>query len=349
MNILSITIIILIFFEILWITQQFSKRTFCMIAGLLVFGLIGLRSVTTGGDTEIYMYAFERVRGMSLSQAVVIGFKDKGYTVLEWIVAKLNGSFRHILMLNGLVFSYSISKYIYRYSDDAGLSYILLFSFNILQFSLSGIRQTFAMSIILLALMAFQDEKYVKSIFLYIIAVSFHQSSMLTIVIVPLALLARKKGLLLWSVPIILVVFIRRVTLATILATWLNSISDRIGTITEGGDAGLTTALVVTTIYFIGIFCRKKYLKKYDTGNYDFAMMFFAVIFESLVVTQAIFFRIAFYALISCMIFVPRIISVSVDKKMKPILTILSYGIALIMCFGFTLNSVYGGYRFFWN
>lgn len=330
-------------------SKLINKKKVCIISGIILFCLIGLRSVTTGGDTAIYLNAFDRVKGMSLNNTIIYGFEDVGYSVLEWIVHTLGGNFRWILLLNGACYAFVVSKYIYRCSDRVALSFLLMFSFNMVQFSISGIRQTFAISLILLALLKYWDKKYFVAGLLYFLAITMHFSSVIAIIIIPLSLLFVKEKMTKYSLVILAVVFIFRYQVASKIAILFNSYSDRIGDIELKSESGLVMCLVVIVIYTAAVIFGKKYYKTYKYARYDFAMLFMASFFEILVTTQPIFFRLAFYTLFSVVVVCPRIIEVSVSDRYKSLLSMIAYIIALIMIYGFTISSIVGGYHFLWQ
>lgn len=326
-----------------------SKKNVCILSGVILFSLIALRSTTTGGDTEIYMNAFYRVEGMSFSDTILYGFMDKGYSALEWVVHKLRGEFRWILLLNGACFSFAISRYIFKHSDRAALSFLLLFSFNLAQFSVSGIRQTFAMSFVLFALMKYWDKKYVPALILYVLAVAMHLSSVVVIVILPLAWLFKNENMPKYSLLILGIVFVFKYQVASKMAVFFNSYSDRIGEIELGSQSGMIMCIVVLSIYTVGVLFRKQYYQRYENARYDFSMLFMASFFEILVTTQAIFFRLAFYTLFSIVVVCPRVIEVSVTNRSKNLLSGMAYILALVMIYGFTIHSIAGGYHFLWQ
>lgn len=68
--------------------------------------------------------------------------------------------------------------YIYKYSDDPVLSVIVLLAFNLYQFSLTGMRQTIAISFVVLAIMAVHEEKKIQPYIWVLIASLFHSSAL---------------------------------------------------------------------------------------------------------------------------------------------------------------------------
>lgn len=345
--ILTVSILFAIFLYVVYAAGYISKKNVCFWIGAMTFILLGMRSMTTGGDTYIYYNDFLRIDVDSLSVTIANSpMKDIGFIIFEWFVKCIGGTFRTVLLINGFIFGTAIGKVFYRHSDNPGLSYVLLFSFNIFQFCLSGLRQTFAIALFIFALMLYEDKKYIKSSILMLLAGGFHLSAFILVVIPIIQLLFKKPNRIKYSIPIILAVFLLRNQIAIKLSNILFLITDRMSTDIIPRGAGLTTTIVVMTIYVFSALFAVPYCNKNNQGIMDFSLMLFAVLFEALVPSNSIFFRIAFYTLWIIAIFVPRIIHVAFTKNSQLIANIFAYGIALTMYFGFTMNSVVGGYHF---
>ena len=345
--ILTISIIIAIVLHILYTAEYISKKNFCLWIGVMVFVLLGLRSTSTGGDTQIYYHDFLSINTDSLSSTIANSpMKDVGFIIFEWLVKRIGGTFRTVLLINALLFGIAIGKMFYRRSDDPGLSYVLLFSFNIFQFSLSGLRQTFAIAFVIFALMLYEDKKYVKSSILILLAGAFHLSAFILVIIPVIQFLYKTPKRIKYSIPIILAVFLLRNQMAVSVGDILFSIIDRMSNNVMPSSSGLTMTLVIMMIYVFSALFAVQYCNENARGIMDFSLMLFAVLFEALVPANPIFFRIAFYTLWIIAIFVPRIVQVAFTKSSRLIVNIAAYAIALMMYFGFTMNSVVGGYHF---
>lgn len=345
--ILTFSIFIAILLQILYATGNVRKKNVCLLIGIMTFLLLGMRSTTTGGDTYLYYNDFLRINVNSLSRTIANSpMKDTGFIVFEWLVKRIGGTFRTVLLINGGLLGIAIGKYFYKRSDNPGLSYILLFSFNIFQFCLSGLRQTFAIAFFMFALMTFEERKYIKTIILILIAGSFHLSAFILVVLPLLQLLFKNSKYIEYSIPVMFAVFLLRNQIAPVLSNALFSITDRMSVDAISDGAGTTTAIVVMVVYVFAALFAVRYCDNNSSGTMDFTLMSFAVLFESLVPGNSIFFRIAFYTLWTISIFVPRIIKEVFAKENQLLVSIVAYAIALVMYFGFTMNSVVGGYHF---
>ena len=345
--ILTGTIIIGIFTNLFWKFGYIKKKTLCFILGALMFSLIALRSLTTGGDTQIYYLNFQSIIGKDLPIVFTESrMKDMGYVLFTWLIMKAGGNFRIILISCGLIFGYAMGKYFYKHSDNPGLSFVILFSFNIIQFSVSAVRQTFAIGLIILALLMYEDKKYIKSGVLYLIAGTFHLSAYILLVILLLKYILKTKERVMFSALFILVCFVFRSRIAVLLTGVFSSLTDRME-MEFNSSGGFTTSLVVLIVYLISVFFAKNYFYKYKDCQLEYALMLFATFFELLVTSQPIYFRVAFYSLWIIAIMIPRIIAIAFVKRSRFFVTMCAYFVALIMYFGFTMNSIVGGYSFY--
>lgn len=73
-----------------------------------------------------------------------------------------------------VLFTITVWVYIYKYSDDPVLSVIVLLAFNLYQFSLTGMRQTIAISFVVLAIMAVHEEKKIQP-YIWVLIVQFRK------------------------------------------------------------------------------------------------------------------------------------------------------------------------------
>ena len=147
-----------------------------------------LRHFGVGSDTYAYYLDFENVKLMSwleilynFKEVYIDGIgKDAGYPLLEKCFQILCPSFRIFLIFVAAIFFYALSsvfkKYLHTYTDVlmAVAIYLMLFySF----FSITGIRQTLAVALSMIAFIALLDKKWLKFIVLIFIAFFIHKSA----------------------------------------------------------------------------------------------------------------------------------------------------------------------------
>lgn len=150
-----------------------SKILYLFIIGMIFTWFASIRGLSVGADTELYfnMYLY----GYGPFEK---GFN--GFYGLAQISKFLGGDYRLFLTLTAIILNYSLMLLIYRsntiYYKEVVYSYFAL-TYYVQSFNIT--RQLIAVVLVLLALTYFFDRKYLKSIFIFIIAISFHVTAIL--------------------------------------------------------------------------------------------------------------------------------------------------------------------------
>lgn len=150
--------------------------------GLLL--VCGLRSYTVGlNDTQyIYLPAFEQVKWLSAAQ-IFSTYKDPFYYLLMKGIAAVTPDFQVWIFLNAIPPIVATGFLINKLSRNVTLSYLLYLP-TLYVFHFYLVRQSVALSFILIALYCLIHEKYVKAILLIGVSCLFHAVSAVFLVAV---------------------------------------------------------------------------------------------------------------------------------------------------------------------
>lgn len=179
--------VFLIYFIIafsLFETSKFSidvgKRTlnsrfvyaFIAIVGLTLF--MGLRSISVGCDLIHYLHRYE------ISSSIIDYPTEKAFNYFSYFFHDiLHASFHSFLFATACVTGLSLFVVLFRYSEDISFSLLLYISIGTFTMALSGVRQTFAMSIAWIAIYFAEKRRPVFFIMLVLLASSFHNSAVI--------------------------------------------------------------------------------------------------------------------------------------------------------------------------
>ncbi len=169
----------------LWIAQMAlpkNKKMFNIAATVLVFAFIGLRDTSVGADTKVYSKLYYTNYDW--------GEKEFGYTLLTKFFNELGVSFNIFLIIISIFCGICFYVFIQKYSDNYIFSIILFVAIGNFTMFLTGLRQTIAISIIVLAIMAMLERKWYFFFPLVLFASIFHYSS---IIFLPVYFLNRVK------------------------------------------------------------------------------------------------------------------------------------------------------------
>lgn len=334
-------------------SKKFSKLQYCILIGVAFTLVTGLRGVDVGADTTVYYLGYESLKRIdTFSQLYATHKSDFAYYLFTWVLGKLGAPFWVVTLSVSALFYYSVSKIIYKFSEDVSLSYLLLMAFNFFQFSMTGIRQTIAFSFVLLVLYDVYDKKFkfTKTIILILLGSWFHLSCLISLLIIPIAL--SKKT----STPMKLIITIFALALGFLFRSSLADIIFQISEDTrfneftaENSGGGITTYLVYFGLYILGLFYYNKYCSNFQKGQIDFKILFLGILFLGLVPVQSIMFRLAWYFSIILIIYLPRLLN-TMNIKEQVFVQPMVYAAVLYMYFFITKSSAAVlPYSFFWN
>lgn len=329
------------------------KKTYCFIVGAIFVLVTGLRHDMVGADTTVYYLAYKSLAELRPGLADAIsGHSDIAYYAFVWICARAGLPFWCVTFMVSIFFYSVISRFIYRYSLDCTLSFLILMAFNFFQFSMTGIRQTIALGFVILSLHeAFRPDYKLLKILIYIgIGYLFHNSCAVTLLLIPMLYLKRTMSntVVGFAVVLLLAAFVFRSKIVEVMLI-LSSGSRFESYQVENAGAGLTTYLVYFAIWLMLVFNKAKYTRNTQRKTLDIGILFFAIIFQGTVLAQSVMFRIAWYFAIALIIIMPNLIN-SISKDKAAVIKPGTYLGLLYMYLFITIGSAnVVPYKFFWQ
>lgn len=170
---------------------KYLRPTFLFISLFLLLLVSSMRDVTVGVDTRDYLDFFEytRLNGLNLQEINVTklfvpsGF-EIGFKVYTYLISLISSSFVMYLFISSILIYLPVYLFIKRYSTNYYLSlviYYCLFFFG----SMSLLRQSIAMSIIILGTKFIVNRNPIKYLAIVLLASSFHISALIVIILYP--------------------------------------------------------------------------------------------------------------------------------------------------------------------
>ena len=168
-----------------------DKRFATALPGIQMFLILAFRSITTGMDLTNYRGGFEYIATLNFrdmigrlhffrtADLVYPYVYESGYSVINWIAAKIGLSFHGFLVLIAAFTMISISVFIYRYSVRPYISYIIFIGLGMYMYSFGILRQTIALCVVLWAFPFIYEKKYIKTVVTILIAFTIHRSSLI--------------------------------------------------------------------------------------------------------------------------------------------------------------------------
>ena len=183
--ILGIAIILLLSKEIFFNSDsQKANRNFLIFAGILLVAFFGCRNATInyGSDLNNYYRLFDRAITLESFEAFyATSTMETGFLLLNWLIARVIKWPQFIIFFQAAFCIGVTLRFIYKYSEDVLLSVLGFMSFGLMQFYLTGFRQSFAIAICLIALEFAFKKKFIAFIVSVLIAASIHQTAIVFI------------------------------------------------------------------------------------------------------------------------------------------------------------------------
>lgn len=346
MNIFSLTYILVLIIGL--ISKQFKngRKLFCISTGTIYFLIAALRSSYVGGDSFNYRNMFETLAGESIDFALLYSNKDPIFYAFLSFVGRFTNNYTVLFTIVAALFCFAVWYYIYKYSYDPVLSVIVLLAFNLYQFSLTGMRQTIAMSFVVFSMIALNERKRILPYLFVILGSLFHLSA-ITFAVIPILRhipITNKK--IRYSIIALFLSFLFRNKIASVL---IGLLSER-GYQVDFVQSGFTMMLVIFILYIMMAVFVNEFADYDENYHIQYWIAIGAVFFETLVTAQNIFFRIAFYFLMVFVTLVPNIAHHARNRNTRMILSIGLYIALSIQYLIFTLGSCYIlPYTFFWQ
>lgn len=159
-----------------YIKTEKQKKGILLLAILPVFVLIAFKASSVGSDTPVYITMFEKHTSSSFVKGDE-GRIEYGYVIFQRLLYYISHDPQIIFIATGLVVSLACYKFFLNNARNSCLALYFFMSLGFLGFSLSGIRQTLAISIILLSFQYIKEKKLYKFLLMVGLAMLFHKSA----------------------------------------------------------------------------------------------------------------------------------------------------------------------------
>lgn len=242
------------------IGENFIKKTknrigICSLGLSLILLCIvaGVRDLSIGTDIYIYFYyIFNNLanKGMSLIYEFQNSNVEMGFVILVYL-GSLFKNVNFAMFLIELCVGLPIYIYAYKQKDKHSISFIIaIFILTMYVRSFNLMRQSIAMSIIILATYYFDNKKYKMTFFLTVLAILMHTSAMISVLIYIFIEISKTKKdnkiILFITVYAGLIIFV--IGFEPILSTFLPRYARYLG---RDSEASLTVIRIVKKLFWI--------------------------------------------------------------------------------------------------
>lgn len=306
----------------------------------LLFLLLALRDETIGRDLPNYHYYFRVYSEQSIKELSTSWYEIL-FRWLNWLIGRITSSFQWYLAIMAAVVIIPIARI---YSEDRRRSYLKIVLFvNMSTFAMlfSGIRQSIAMAIGMMAYSSVRRRKIVPFIVATLMAILVHHSGFMILLMYPLYRIRFKRRHLLFIVPLIAAILVFNGQIFGLLSTILSEYSDKYDSIaTSTGAYGSLLLFAVLTV-FCFVIVDDTTIDEETLGLRNFLLLVVAI--QCFAAVSPLVMRLNYYYILFIPVLLPKVIEVSRGDR-KQIGQVGEY----VMCLFFTLYfmiRIYTAYK----
>lgn len=343
-----------------------GRKMYLLVTFSIMFFLSAFKSLDVGVDTKHYFEIFDWIKNSN-----VLGRYEPGFFYLSKFLGNKVGNFQSLIIVSSMVMFIPFAIYIYFESKDVVFSTLIFYLVYFISFN-TMMRQGMAMGISMIALLCYKRKHYLISIILVIIAISFHYSAIILVIIPFVSYMKYNFKNLIYC--IIFAIIVARFNLIDILFGFFNIDSMYL----ENAGAGGADALLQTLISIVTVCCfywsgsRKKIESAQDRfmlepvyenskirlenkNNYRIEMwaIFLYVIFYILTITFPVASRFSSYFAFGFLVALPNKLSNEKNGNIKFIVYCLILSAYVIyQTLVFIFRPAWGGvfpYSFCWE
>lgn len=334
-------------FEVHSIDENNKNKKYFIFVTLFMIILVGFRDFSVGIDTYGYYKTYIRYANIDFNYIFRDHVKEKGYIFIQILFNKLGIGFLGFNILYAVFNFCIISLLIYRYSKMPWLSYFLYICFSFYTLSFTMVRQTLAMSIVILAVM--QDKKdgiwsFLKFVLFIYIAHMFHSSAIITLPLWFVRRIKFNKRLAIVIFIIAFFTFVFKSKMANFVINYATEISDKYESYNvKTGNAGVLLYMMMIVSVMFG-YMLKSFLFEKDNVFFFYCLCIMIILFPAVQGGNAIM-RIYYYFYIFMIVYIPNMLE-SIRKEehfyVKLFILMLYIGVGIYCFRSGLLHNTYG-------
>lgn len=341
-DVLKIFIIVLTIVGFLMINSNNKKGSFffCTLSCLVLSFLSAIRAENVGTDTISYIAEYNYVSKESYLFILSNYQSCFGFYWFAKICQNTGLPVNFWFFLIALLFNSSIFCFIYKFSKNCLLSFILYIGLGVFAFSLAGLKQIMAMSFCIFSVMVLNKKHgLLFSIFLVLVAATFHQSALFFIVILLILKLKPNKKLnIIFSILFLFLIIFGGNHLKGVIL-YLADIGNRFGHYSSDiSDVNLTMFFINAVLIFVCLVCYKYLI--IDKLNSSIYALLIALVFFFLTTIVSSMFRMGLYLSFFIFALYPNVVERIRDRSLSRMIS-FGTGLAYLLYFLIFTNINY--------
>ena len=336
-----------------------NRRTFIILASILLLLKASLRSLSVGSDTASYCRGFYDIIRTPW-RVILLGFVDRystlsgeydyGYIVLQKVISLFTHDFHVFTFIAQLLFYVPFGVLLYRFcSDFFQLTFaFVLYTALFMGLPMANARQFYSIGVGIMAFLCLYDKKYVKTLIWLVVGYLIHQTCLL--VLLPIALFFIPVKTIKRFVPVSFLLFPVVLALSNQIIYSMGSFVENERYMAYGLQEvqGGALTYIISTL-FMCLFCyfaiKKQHLLSNSRLSFLYVMLPLTIFFSPLIYSNGSMIRIVMYYQIYFVVLFPYAIDCSFNKNNRKI----AYIAAILLLILMSLRSSGLDYKFFWQ
>lgn len=339
-------------------TDNRKNISYFVIMSVLMIVIIGLREKHIGNDTIGYYNTYKELATKNfvylLDPILEETGREKGFVFIQILFNKLHMPFELYNIIYAAFNIIAISLFIYKKSKIAWLSYFLYIAYGMFVLDLSMMRQTTAMSIVILAILYDKNETildFMKFAIIVYMASLIHSSAIICIPVWFVFKIPYNKNTLIVALCIIAFCYISKSFMVRFVSQIAANVADKYSTANmQEGNAGMKLYLMIIVTVLLGSY-KKNFLQDNFNVKMHYLLMLMLMVFPALQGGGAIM-RVYYYFYVFMIVYIPNMLySIKKDKSLYMLSILLYIAVGLNMYISSITGNSYHmvPYKFFWQ
>lgn len=326
-------------------TTASMKLFWVMLILLLIF-----RHESVGRDLPVYEYIFNLISENSWKYSLLRS-PELLSNFLNKIIATSGLGFRGFIIVTSVISVYWLSKAYIKYSEDAALTIALFVTMSNFVLLFSGIKQSIAISLGLLAFEFVRRKKITSFLLVTMVAILFHTSAFMILFMYPLYYMKLRKKSLVFIVPVLAGVFVFNKPIFEVLGLILNRFTDYDASIVKTGSVTMLVLLIIFAIFSYIIPDESK-MDADTIGLRNFLL--FSVALQMFAPVHNLAMRMNYYYIIFIPLLIPKVI-MQRSTRWNQVAVLGRYVMVIFFLIYFFMNAKSDNnlqvfpYHFFWE
>lgn len=314
---------------------------------VILFVLVSLRASTVGVDTPNYIYYFDSFCKMSWKE--LFFDKEPAYAILNKLISFISTNPNVLFFALALIYIFPIAKLYIEHIEIPTLTIAMFISMSTFVMLFSGIRQSIAIALGVIAFYFTKNKKLIPFILVVLLAIMFHRSAFMIAFMYPLYHIKITKKWLLVVVPLMLAVFVFNKPIFNFLAIFISGSYE-----VKVSSTGAYTMIVLFAMLsvFSYVVVDEEKMDSITFGFRNFLLL--ATTLQMFAPLNSLAMRMNYYYIIFIPLLIPKIIK-STSLRWRQVSNLATYVITVFF-FVYFLFSVPAAnslhtfpYQFFWE